>query len=890
MEAAERLSSDSPSALKIMNTMNTMNTTLTPFIALLLAIALPVSSSADDPLTSLKSTFKSHCIKCHGKGPKIEGKINLLALKSDDDFLARPRLLGRLITVLKDREMPPEDEPPLGQAKRKQLITQLGAIRKRALQTYPFGPTPIRRMNRFQYNNAVVDLLELDRDIFRLNERLLRRRDDYFRPETRKMPAAVRISSRPLAKDIDNQRPEGFKGVAAFPQDKRAEHGFDNRADHLTLSPLLMESFLRLSQTIVESPDLNPSECRSWDRLFAPPGKPARGPVKGRYEAEIRGLVKVVGTPRGRAARQEMSGFGSQWSGNAQLLWICPKPGPGLTVSFVVTEAGSGLRFGFTKAPDFGTFELSLDGNKIGEHVDLYDPKVVHAVHDVLNEKDLKITAGRHTLRFQCVGKNERSTRHLFGLDYIDVTGRKPPPKPKAAQVADIVAIRTRLKRLLRRAFRRRVDPDALDRFTKFAEGRLASGASFEDTMRTMVGAVLGMPDFLYFYESLGEKNSVSKRSGRQRVDDFELASRLAQFFWSSIPDDTLLDLAQSGKLGDPGTLRRQVHRMMNDRRSSRFCDNFPGQWLQLDRLITSIPDQKKFPYFYYNGYRSSIHMMPEPLLLFETVYVEDRSIMDLLDPKFTWQSQMLKANYEGHRKAPTEVQVQLFKRVPLDDPRRGGVITNAAIMTMTSTPTRTQPITRGAWVNAVIFNDPPEPPPADVPPLPEVDKEELAKLTIRERLAVHRKRADCAGCHNKIDPFGFALENYGPTGVWRDKYENGREVDVSGVLFNQYEFKTVIEFKRLILKEKQRFIRGFVSHLMTYALGRKLGPADSLALDDITARAMAGKDQMRTVLEGIAMSEPFLHKNTLGPATAPAQKRQSGSGRPKENAHGSSQ
>ncbi len=860
MVVGDQVVGRSPDAWKI------MKTTSTPFIALVLVIGLPASSPADDPLATLQSTFRTHCIKCHGKGGTIEGKINLLALKSGDDFRTRPRLLKRLITVLEDREMPPEDEPPLPQAKRKQLIMRLQPLLNQALQTYPFSPTPIRRMNRFQYNNAVVDLLGLDRDIFQLNERLLRRRVDYFRPETRKMPASVRVSSRPLSKDIDNQRPEGFKGVAAFPQDKRAEHGFDNRADHLTLSPLLMESFLRLSQTIVESPDLNPRECRNWNRLFAPPGKPTRGPVQGRYEAEIEGLVKVTGTSRGRAARQEMRGFGSQWSGNAQLLWICPKSGPELTVSFETPGAAGGLRFGFTKAPDYGTFEVSLDGKTIGENVDLYDPKVVHAVHDV---RDQKTTAGRHTLRFKCVGKNERSTRYFFGLDYIDVTGRKPAPKPKAEPVADSIAIRARLKRLLRRAFRRPVDPDTLDRFTRFAEGQLASGASFDRTMRTMVGAVLGMPDFLYFYESSGGKTADSKGRGRQRVDDFELASRLARFFWSSIPDDTLLDLAESGKLGDPGTLGTQIDRMMNDRRSSRFCDNFPCQWLQLDRLITSIPDPKKFPYFYYNGYRSSIHMLPEPLLLFETVYVEDRSIMDLLDPKFTWQSQMLKANYAGNRKAPTEVQVQLFSRVPLDDPRRGGVITNAAIMTMTSTPTRTQPITRGAWINSVIFNDPPKPPPADVPPLPEVDREKLAKLTIRERLALHRKRADCAGCHNKIDPFGFALENYGPTGVWRDKYENGREVDVSGVLFNQFEFKTMVEFKRLILQEKHRFIRGFISHLLTYALGRELGLADSLALDDMTAKAVAGEDQMRAVLKSIAMSEPFLYKNTHAPAPA---------------------
>lgn len=687
-----------------------MKIAITTFLALVLPVGLSGPLLADGFSKSLQSAFAVHCLKCHGKGGKVEGEVNLLGLKSDDETQVRPELLENLIAVLEDRRMPPEDEPPVSAAKRAQMIAQLEAALAQALKTQPFGPTPIRRMNRFQYNNAVVDLLELDRDIFQLNERLLRRRDDYFRPETRKMPAEVRVSSRPLSKDIDNQRPEGFRGVAAFPQDKRAEHGFDNRADHLTLSPLLMESFLGLSQTIVESPDLNPKECRSWDQLFAPPGKPA--------------------------------------------------------------EASS-------------------------------------------------------------------------------------------TTAADVAAARIRLEQLLRRAFRRPVDPAALDRFTNFAERQLGSGASFEDTMRTIVGAVLGMPDFLYFYETADTKKPADQGPGRQRVDDFELASRLAQFFWSSIPDDTLLDLAESDRLSDPETLGAQIDRMLNDRRSSRFCDNFPAQWLQLDRLITSIPDPKKFPYFYYNGYRTSMHMISEPLLLFETIYIEDRSIVELLDAKFTWQSDMLRANYEGQATGGRDVQVQVFRRVPLDDPRRGGVITNAAVMTMTSTPTRTQPITRGAWVNAVIFNDPPKPPPADVPPLPEVDKETLAKLTIRERLAEHRKRADCAGCHNKIDPLGFALENFGPTGVWRDTYENGREVDPSGVLFNQHEFASFVEFKRLLLQEKQRFIRGFVAHLLSYALGRELGPADSPALDAMTTKALAGEDQMRAVLKSVATSEPFLHKNT---------------------------
>ena len=660
------------------------------------------TSFADDSLLRINSILDSHCIQCHGEGGKVKGKVNLKELQSANLLSSKPELLESLIGVIKDREMPPEEETPLSDSEREELLKWLEVKLRDSIKDQPFLPTQIRRMNRFQYNNSVVDLLELDRPIFRLNERLMRRRDNYFKPETRKMPPQVRISTRPLSKDIDNQRPEGFRGVASFPQDKRAEHGYDNRADHLTLSPLLMESFLNLSQTISESPDLNSKECRSWSWLFASP-----------ENANAEGAEEII---------------------------------------------------------------------------------------------------------------------------------------------------RSRLTKLLRRAFRRPVDPVTLDRFVKFTLDQRDAGATFEDSMRSVIAVVLSMPDFLYFYGVSDSKNPADENAKNQLIKNFELASRLALFFWSSIPDDVLLDLAAEGKLSDPKVLSSQIDRMLNDHKSSRFCDNFPAQWLQLDRLITSVPDPKKFPYFYLvDGYRSSMHMMPEPLLLFETIFIEDRSIIELLDPKYTWENAMLKANYEGHAKAGHDVVTQLFTRVPLSDPRRGGVISNAAVMTMTATPTRTQPITRGAWINAVIFNDPPEPPPADIPPLPEDDTEELAKLTIRERLAAHRERKDCAGCHNKIDPMGFAMENYGPTGVWRDKYENGRDVDVSGVLFNQHEFKTFLEFKEIIVKEKERFVRGFISHLLSYALSRELGPTDSPALDEMTARAMSGEDSMRAVLKSIAMSDPFL-------------------------------
>ena len=193
-----------------------MNTTWTSLIALALVAGSSPSLSGDEASTGLREAFKTHCLKCHGGGRRIKGKVDLKALATEESFEARPALLEKLIGVLTDLEMPPENEPPLPSDKREQMISRLKELLEPARRNEAFVPTPIRRMNRFQYNNAVVDLLELDRDIFALNERLMRRRDDYFRPKTRKMPDKVRVTSRPLSKDIDNQRPEGFRASQRF--------------------------------------------------------------------------------------------------------------------------------------------------------------------------------------------------------------------------------------------------------------------------------------------------------------------------------------------------------------------------------------------------------------------------------------------------------------------------------------------------------------------------------------------------------------------------------------------------------------------------------------------------------------------------------------------------
>jgi hypothetical protein len=263
------------------------------------------------------------------------------------------------------------------------------------------------------------------------------------------------------------------------------------------------------------------------------------------------------------------------------------------------------------------------------------------------------------------------------------------------------------------------------------------------------------------------------------------------------------------------------------------------------------------------------MHMMLEPLLLFEAILIENRPITQLIDSDFTYRSGLLENAYktlgtrpkDGRPKGGGGVARLPFTRVPVTDRRNGGIITTAAVMTMTSGPERTKPITRGAWLASVIFNDPPEPPPANVPALGDHPAEGEKQMTLRERIAMHRKRADCRGCHEKIDPLGFALENYNPIGVWRDNYDNGRDIDMAGTLMRKHEFKTVIEFKEAILSEKDRFTRALAGHLLSFALARELTAADRIALRSIAKTTAADGYKIQTLIRQVILSDPFLTK-----------------------------
>lgn len=631
----------------------------------------------------LQPIFAENCVRCHGKDGRVKGKLDLLGIQDLKGLKADPEILQKILEVIKFEEMPPEDEPQLEPKVRTELLANLEAIMTDALaEKNAFGQTPIRRMTRFQYNNAIIDLFELKKVVFSLPERFIREHKPYFDPASGKLPEQVEIGNRALGKS-QLMEPR-LAGVAPFPQDLRAEHGFDNRGDHLSLSPLLMEQFLRLSQSITRSRDFGPKTIGVWNTLFA---------------------------------------------------------------------------------------------------------------------------------------------------------------EPKAEEEN---AVRTRLTRLLSRAFREPVEAAVLERYARFLEAKLEAGVPFPAAMKEVAAAVLASPRFLYLFD----EGAPQAESGP--VSGTELASRLSFFLWGSLPDDELRALGESGELLKPEVLTEQVERLLRDKKLKRFCDSFPAQWLQLERILSTIPERPKFDHFYFsNEYRRSMHTSMEPLLLFEAVLVENRPITDLIDPGFTYRK-----TKDGVTKIP-------FKRIPLTDRRDGGVITNKAVLAMTSGPDRTHPITRGAWLLTAIFNDPPEPPPADVPPLGEKPAAGEEHLTLRERLTMHRERADCAGCHEKIDPLGFALENFDPIGDWRESYENGRDVDMTGTLFRKHTFGSVVEFKDAILAEKDRFARGLAGHLLSFALARELTAADSPALDDITTKTAADGYRLQTMIREVIVSQPFRMKST---------------------------
>lgn len=396
------------------------------------------------------------------------------------------------------------------------------------------------------------------------------------------------------------------------------------------------------------------------------------------------------------------------------------------------------------------------------------------------------------------------------------------------------------------RAFRRPVEPAELDALQRLFRRTRAAGADYDEALSTALRAVLVSPSFLFRIE---RDHGVD---GPYRISDWELASRLSYFLWSSTPDDELLAAARAGRLSDPAGLRAEVRRMLADPRARTLADNFTGQWLQTRLLATgTAPDPRRFPE-YTPALRDAV--MREPVEFFAGLLRDGRPLTDLLDADYTWADATLARHYG--LAAPAEG----WARVPLpDDRRRGGVLTMAGVLTLTSYPQRTSPVLRGKWVLEEILGAPPPPPPPNAGGLPPNDGV-VEGLTFRERLEKHRREPACAACHARMDPIGFALENFDPIGRWRDQL-GGRPVDAGGSLPSGEHFDGPAELRAVLAARRDEFVRNLTEKMLAYALGRGLEYYDIPAVKKITDRLATAGWCAEELIHAVAESYPFQHR-----------------------------
>jgi hypothetical protein len=404
------------------------------------------------------------------------------------------------------------------------------------------------------------------------------------------------------------------------------------------------------------------------------------------------------------------------------------------------------------------------------------------------------------------------------------------------------------LSALLRRAYRREVEPADLESPMWFFEQGLREGG-FEAGVEAALTSVLVNPNFLFRVE----REPADAVSGKAyQINDFELASRLSYFLWSSMPDDQLLDLARRGELRQAKVLEKQVLRILQDPKANSLVTNFASQWLYLKNLDSITPDLRLFPDFDDN---LRVAFRRETQLLFADVVSRDGSVLGLIDSDFTFLNERLATHYEI-----PHVRGSHFRRVDLNDQsdaarRRGGLLRHGSVLTVTSYATRTSPTIRGHWILKNILGTPPPPPPANVPNLKE--KSTLVASSIRERLTQHREDPACASCHNLMDPMGFAFENYDALGRWR-QFDGTLPIDSRGSLPDGREIDNVSEIEADIMERPQLFVGTLAEKLLTFALGRGMSHEDGPAIREIVSLAEQHEFRFSTLVQAITRSRPF--------------------------------
>lgn len=617
-----------------------------------------------------------------------------------------------------------------------------------------------------------------------------------------------------------------FQPADDFPSDD-VGYGFDNIGDVLSLQPILLEKYLAAADRILESAIKSADPVKSAKQLFRTQNIQVRPRDAKTREAK----PKIKFTTEGQAYLEKFN---------------FPADGEyAIRVRALAGPLGDDLPKMAIRVDDktVKTFEV-----KATEKSEFLEAKLKQSAGD------RKIAAVFLNPFRDKSATDEAKKYRTLTIEQIEVEGplgggKKPvPPSTEMILVAHPTgekdtrpAAEKVIAAFARNAYRRPVSAAEIQRLLKLYDLAEAQGDKFEKAIKLPLKAILVSPHFLFRIED-DPKDPASVRT----LTDHELATRLSYFLWSTMPDEELSRLADKGELRKPGVLEAQVMRMLKDPKSHALVENFAGQWLQLRNLRTLSPDTATF-----KGWDESLRksMIRESELFFGHVVKNDRPVTDFLDANYTFLNERLARHY-----GVPGIKGADFRYVKLPDTRRGGIVTQASVLTVTSNPTRTSPVKRGKWILENVLGTPPPPPAPDVPELPPTGQ---LKGTLRQQMEQHRANPSCANCHAKLDPLGFGLENFDGIGGWRDQ-DNKQPIDSSGVLPDGGKFAGPAELRKVLLGKSDQFRRCLAEKLLTYALGRGVEYYDKCALDEITAKLKSGNDKFSALVLAIVENDAF--------------------------------
>ena len=773
-------------------------------------------SGSSDEHNTYRKLLNQYCVTCHNAQLKT---ANLLLDEANlQDVNVDGEIWEKVVRKLRTRAMPPSGLPRPEQSLADEFATYLEKnLDKVAMESPDPGNPVVSRLNRIEFQNSVRDLLGVDIDV-----------------------------------------------TSLLPHDDSG-YGFDTVGEALSISPLLAESYMSTSRKISTraignidiqsitadyevSRRLVQDERMSEDLPFGTRGGAVvkhHFPVDGEYVIKIQlqrnndNYIRGLGEPHQIDVRID----------------------GGLLKSFSVGgdhKGRSGPLYAFINRdylgdPEQEAYEFSADDHlQIRFNASAGTRKVGVAFVDQYYETEGKLRPRQAYEELYSFKGGKPAIDKIFisgPYNAVGLGNTKSREKIFACypsrQSGELDCARQILSSLGQRAFRRPIRESDITTLLKFYQiGYKETG--FEEGIRTGIQGILVSPHFLFRFE----KEPDNLESGKPYyISDLELASRLSFFLWSSLPDDELLGLAIDGKLRGPGVLESQVKRMLQDRKSTELVKNFTEQWLGLRKLDTVLPDPRVFPGFDEN-LRSSLKQ--EMALFAESIAKDDSSLLAYLDAEYTYVNERLARHYQ----IPNVIGSG-FRRVNLTDQSRRGLLGKGSILTVTSYANRTSPTLRGKWVLENILGTPPPPPPPNVPTLKEDNTENGRTLTMRERMEKHRANPVCAVCHKRMDPLGFAMDNFNAIGGWRE-HENMTPIDPSGALPDGTGFQGPAELTDIILSQPEQFLQTITEKLLMYALGRGLSYKDMPVVRRIINDSEDEDYRWSAVIMEIVNSMPF--------------------------------